>query len=218
MSKFGTAIAFVTGAVLGGAAVWYFTKDYYAKLAEEEIESVKEAYSHKMGSRMKDLGNQFAEGIKEGLEESGKTPAVLTKVADKGGIAEYAERIKNGAPMEYSRTVVPEVKMEVPTEPVGDDQPKDPSLIPYVISPEEFAELDGYTPVSLAYFEDGVLSDEYGVIIDDIEEIVGDALNHFGDYEEDSVCVRNDAKRCDYQILREERTYDEFRATLPTNI
>ena len=63
-----------------------------------------------------------------------------------------------------------------------------------------------------------MLSDENGIVIDDVEEIVGDGLNHFGEYDEDAVYVRNDAKCCDYEILKDERKYAEFRKTLPTNI
>ena len=89
---------------------------------------------------------------------------------------------------------------------------------PYVISPGEFGEMNGYTQISLTYFDDGILSDENGVIIDEPEDIVGDALNHFGEYEEDSVFVRSDPKRCDYEILRDLRSYAEFRSTLPPKI
>lgn len=89
---------------------------------------------------------------------------------------------------------------------------------PYVISPDEFGEIEGYTQISLTYFDDGILSDENGVIIDEPEDIVGDALNHFGEYEEDSVFVRSDPKRCDYEILRDLRSYAEFRSTLPPKI
>lgn len=78
--------------------------------------------------------------------------------------------------------------------------------------------LEGYTQISLTYFDDGILSDENGVIIDEPEDIVGDALNHFGEYEEDSVFVRSDPKRCDYEILRDLRSYAEFRSTLPPKI
>ena len=60
--------------------------------------------------------------------------------------------------------------------------------------------------------------DENGVIIDEPKDIVGDALNHFGEYEEDSVFVRSDPKRCDYEILRDLRSYAEFRSTLPPKI
>ena len=89
---------------------------------------------------------------------------------------------------------------------------------PYVISPDEFGEIEGYTQISLAYFDDGILSDENGVIIDEPEDIVGDALNHFGEYEEDSVFVRSDPKRCDYEILRDLRSYAEFRREEPVEV
>lgn len=203
MSKLKMAFAFVTGAALGGAAVWYAIKDRYARLADEEIASVKESYAQMEHKSMKDLGKQFADGIKESLDEE-KTPAVTTKIQDKGNITEYAERIKNGAPMEYSKTVVP-------SKPLAPDHV-------YVISPEEFSEVEEYATVSLTYFADGVLSDEHGVIIENIEELIGDGLNHFGEYEDDSVFVRNDKTRCDYEILRDEREYAVYRATLPPNI
>lgn len=215
MGKFNTAIAFLTGTVLGGLAVWYITKERYAQLAEEEINSVREAYT-KM-NRRKEEDAAKALSLYRGTDEEereGPTPAVTTKVQEKGSIAEYAERIKNGGPMDYSKTSVP-AKATIPEEPV---QAESSVERPYVIPPEEFDELDGYTPISLTYFADGVLADEHGVIVDDVEEIVGDALDHFGEYEEDSVFVRSDAKRCDYEILRDERKYEEFRATLPPNI
>lgn len=69
--------------------------------------------------------------------------------------------------------------------------------------------MDGYERISLTYYADGVLADEDNEPVDDIEEIVGDGLEHFGEYEEDSVFVRNDAKKCDYEILRDLRTFAE---------
>ena len=213
MSKLSTTIAFLAGVTLGGATVWYITKERYAQLAEEEINSVKEAYAQREHKKEKaEKAMERYQGTDEEVQE-GQTPVVSAKVAEKGSITEYAERIKNGAPMDYSRTSVPP-KPDVKAAPASDENFGEH---PYVISPEEFDEL-GYTPISLTYFADGVLADEHGVVVDDVEEIVGDALNHFGEYEDDSVYVRNDAKRCDYEILRDEREYAEFRKTLPSNI
>ncbi len=214
MGKLSTVIAFFAGAAVGGATVWYITKERYAQLAEEEINSVKEAYAHREQKKEKvDEVMQWYRGEGEDTDEP-KTPVVTAKLAEKESISEYAKRVQNGAPMEYSKTVVPP-KAETREEPVQSENSGD---VPYVISPDEFDELDGYTPISLTYFADGVLADEYGVIVDNVEEIVGDGLNHFGEYEEDAVYVRNDAKRCDYEILKDERKYAEFRKTLPTNI
>ena len=213
-----SVIAFFTGATIGGITVWYITKERYARLAEEEINSVKEAYAHmdKKRERAKEalLRYQGTDKATDDHDPEVPTRVVTTKVTEKENISEYAKRVQNGAPMDYSKTVVPH-KDSKPEESVQSEIMGD---VPYVISPDEFDELDGYTPISLTYFADGVLSDENGVIIDDVEEIVGDGLNHFGEYEEDAVYVRNDAKRCDYEILKDEREYDEFRKTIPKNI
>lgn len=40
-------------------------------------------------------------------------------------------------------------------------------------------------------------------------------LKHFGEYEDDSVYVRNDAKKCDYEILLDQRNYQEIFETQP---
>jgi hypothetical protein len=79
---------------------------------------------------------------------------------------------------------------------------------PYVIAPDEYGAAVGYDMVELCYFADGFLTDDYNELIENVEEIVGvDSLNHFGEYEADSVHVRNDKRRCDYEILKDLRKY-----------
>lgn len=79
---------------------------------------------------------------------------------------------------------------------------------PYVISPEEFGEFDDYETITLTYFVDGVLTDEDSQPIDDPEDTVGVGYeDHFGEYEDDSVYIRNDERKCDYEILRVLDTY-----------
>jgi hypothetical protein len=84
---------------------------------------------------------------------------------------------------------------------------------PYVIKPEEFDEgLDGYNSVSLTYYNDGILADDDDEIVDDIDAIVGlESLKHFGEYAEDpdSVFVRNDALKCDYEICLDLRNFSD---------
>lgn len=76
---------------------------------------------------------------------------------------------------------------------------------PYIITPNEFGEFEDYTVVSLTYYEgNGVLADDLDEPIEDISGTVGtDAVNHFGEYEEDSVFVRNDRRKTDYEINRD---------------
>lgn len=84
--------------------------------------------------------------------------------------------------------------------------------IPYVIPPAEFGELTGYEQVSLTFHSDDVLTDDLGELVDDdIGELIGeDFSTHFGEYEEDSVYIRNDSKRCDYEILRDLDPYYKY--------
>lgn len=190
-SKFITPIAFLAGLAVGGAAAWRFAKEKYARIAEEEIASVKEVYA-KREQKQEDT--------------TGAPAATLTpgSVPEKPSIVDYAKKVQESGYTDYSTTVEP--------KPVGK-----PGELPYVISPDEFGEIEEYTKVSLTYFADGVLADEYGEAVDNVEEIVGDALEHFGEYEDDCVHVRNDARRCDYEILKDLREFDEFLETLPPN-
>ena len=81
---------------------------------------------------------------------------------------------------------------------------------PYIISPEEFGAFDDYETISLTYYEDQILADDDDELVDDIEDIVGfDSLTHFGEYEDDSVFVRNDRLKCDYEILMDHRKYSD---------
>ena len=81
---------------------------------------------------------------------------------------------------------------------------------PYVISPEEFDDNEDYETVSLTYYSDGILTDERDNVIEDVEETIGeDSLTHFGEYEDDSVFVRDDRKKIDYEILADDRKFSE---------
>lgn len=81
---------------------------------------------------------------------------------------------------------------------------------PYVITPEEFGEADGYDAVSLIYYADGVLTDDWNEKIEDVDGTVGlDSLNHFGEYEDDSVYVRNDRLKTEYEILLDVKNYED---------
>ena len=81
---------------------------------------------------------------------------------------------------------------------------------PQVISPDEFGQNDSYDIVSLNYYADGVLTDDWDNIIDDPEETVGPAIeDHFGEYEEDTVYVVNDEHGAYYEICRDLRNYSD---------
>lgn len=74
----------------------------------------------------------------------------------------------------------------------------------YVISPQEFGEIPEYEKLSLMYHADGVVTDDEREIIVDWADLIGpDFMTHFGEYEDDSVFVRNTVLKADYEILKD---------------
>lgn len=90
---------------------------------------------------------------------------------------------------------------------------------PYVITPEEAGMLDGYELFSLKYYSDGVLVDDNDEPIDDVDATVGlDSLETFGQYEDDAVYVRNDARKCDFEILKDLDEYSDVVSKKPHRV
>lgn len=161
LSKF---IIFTTGAALGSVVTWFVVKSRYEKIINDEIESVKEAFSRR-----------------DDICEDEETPV------DKPNIDEY-ESINKQLGYKEATTVYK----------------------PQVIRPEEFGELEEYEINSLTYYSDGVLTDDQNEPIEDAESVVGcDFENHFGEYEDDSVFIRNDERKTYYEILSDQRTYED---------
>ena len=186
------SLGFIIGAASGATVAWYLLKDKYETLAQEEIDSVKEVFARRE-QEMKD--ETVKRNVAEGIKDSDRT---------KPDLKEYAEQLKKNGYTRYS-------DLTADDEGVSDKQTK-----PYVIPPEQFGDDENYDQISLTYYADGVLADENDEVIEDVEDAVGiDSLNHFGEYEDDSVFVRNDARKCDYEILLDQRTYSEVVEDMP---
>lgn len=186
------SLGFIIGAVSGATVAWYLLKDKYETLAQEEIDSVKEVFARRE-QEMKD--ETVKRNVAEGIKDSDRT---------KPDLKEYAEQLKKNGYTRYS-------DLSADDEGVSDKQTK-----PYVIPPEQFGDNEEHEQISLTYYADGVLADENDEVIEDVEDAVGiDSLNHFGEYEDDSVFVRNDARKCDYEILLDQRTYSEVVEDMP---
>lgn len=198
MSSKGMAfLAFIAGAGIGSVCTWQLLKRKYELIAQEEIDSVKAAYA------TRETGKSLVEGFCNGL----KVAEDRTQ-KDEGDVdfKKYASIIQKEGYTDYSRSVE-EKKGEAFVEK------------PYVISPEEFGEFEEYEKISLTYYADEVLADENDEEVDDVDEIVGEeSLNHFGEYEDDSVFVRNDRLKCDYEILLDQRNYSDVAKTRPHRV
>ena len=174
-------LIFAAGAALGSVTTWYLVKEKYAQIAQEEIDSVKEVFSARGR-------NERAEKVVEKIENE--------HTAKDMSVREYAAKLSEER---YSTDYT-------------DIQPAEEETVekPYVISPDEFSEIDDYTTISLTFYADHILADDDDELIEDVEATVGfESLNHFGEYEDDSVFVRNDRLKCDYEILLDQRKYSD---------
>lgn len=87
---------------------------------------------------------------------------------------------------------------------------------PRVISPEEYGEDEEYAKVEYTYYADKVLADEFDDKVEDVDNTVGyDSLYHFGEYEADSVHIKNDKLKCYIEILLDPRNYSDVIKTKP---
>lgn len=178
---------FVIGAGIGSVTTWLLIKKKYEQLTQEEIDSVKEVFSNR-------------KPIIDDSESIDDIQEPQKKTEDKPDIIEYTKKLKEAGYINYSN-VVPENKKQEELETMDK---------PYIIPPEEFGAFDDYEAISLMYYEDQVLTDDDDEPVDEIEDTVGyDSLSRFGEYEDDSVFVRNDRLKCDYEILMDHRKYSD---------
>ena len=183
-------VSFIFGAAVGTFITQELVKKKYERIAQEEIESVKELY------KAKENTSGILQGIIEGMNNPNK------ELKEK--IQHVSDKIMN----DYKR-ILKDQKYSNDTE--NDNSERSSSVEPYVICPEEFGEVEDYDRVSFTYYADGVLADEYDEIVENVDEIIGEeSLTHFGEYEDDSVFVRNDKLKCDYEILLDQRNYSDI--------
>lgn len=169
---------FAVGAAIGSAVTWKLIKTKYERIANEEIESVKEVFSRR----------NKKEKEPEEIEHGTVAHMLETKPND---VSKYAAMLEE---LKYNEK--------------GENDMKNAD--PYVISPDEFAELDDYQTVSLNYYADGVVADDIDEVVENVGSLIGwDSLNHFGEYEDYSVFVRNDALKTDFEILLDTRNYSD---------
>lgn len=90
------------------------------------------------------------------------------------------------------------------------EEPETTSDKPYIIDVDIFGEEDGYEVITLTLYSDGFLADDDDRLIKDIENTVGnEAIKYFDKYDEDSVYVRNDRLKTDFEILSSQIAYSE---------
>lgn len=177
--KLSSVIIFCGGIFIGGFLTWDLFKTKYEKIADEEIASVKETFEHR--ESRPDKNYKVEEELK--------------------GNDAYVNIIDSNSYRNYSNTTI-ETNKKGGTADMELNHP-------YVITPEQYEDNVDYTKVSLTWYSDEVLEDDWGNVLDPDDVIGRDALETFGQYEDDSVFVRDDDEQIDYEVLRDTRSYEE---------
>lgn len=118
---------------------------------------------------------------------------------------------------EYENIAASYTSVTETEETIVDVKEVEQPLGPRMISSDEYGDCE-YDLESIIYYADGVCTDDYGDIVEDAEDKLGTEFkSHFGGKNGDSVFVRNDRNRIDYEILRDESTYREVFGIAPPN-
>jgi hypothetical protein len=191
---------FAAGAAIGSAVTWKIVKDKYEKIVQEELDSIREVFG--------DIPVDVQEDVDD---DDGESEYEQINWDDLEDLDEEEDAESDDDMSEYARLLNNYTKKEGGAENMAKE--------PYVISPYDFGEIDGYRTIDLTYYTDGILEDEDGNIVTDADELIGPkALTTFGEYEDDSVFVRNEGLRTDFEILKDYRTYDEANTIGPKQV
>ena len=213
-NKIINVVLFTAGAAIGSIVTWTIVKKKYEQIAQEEIDSVKEEYSRLYKLNREETIEEFEDEAEEEPQSNNTKKAEVKndRWVEKTlfDYAQIADKYRGSSD---------NTEDENPNEEGGNGEYEDGILYsnaPYVISPDDFASSPpGYNAQPLDYFADGILADGWGVEVDIDDTIGEDALDHFGEYADDIVYVRNEANEIDYEVTRDPRTYEEARLTNP---
>lgn len=198
MNKLIAVAAFGLGAALGSVATWKIVDRYYAKIAQEEIESVKRAFRRReeKSRTYEEIDSDII--VDDDASQESNDELVETSSSEESD-EEFGYLSDDDEPTRFPKT----------TDWSGEDHwTRDLNPEPYIIDEDEFANLPDYAVVPLTYYADKILADDQGIVIEDIDRIVGnEAVTKLS--EKSAVHVRNDMIKCDYEITEDERDYIE---------
>lgn len=171
----------------------YFQKDYDSRIHEYEkdIESVRNMYKEKM-----------AEIEKKKTEEAQNIAAKNRQKPNLESLAHYHDIIENEGYTDYSG--ISTGKKSEEKKPVVDDAADDI----FIITPDEAGE--EYELQAVTCYADGTITDCYDELMENPDDIIGtEYKDHFGEYANDTVFVRNDRLKCDYEISKDNRNFED---------
>ena len=182
-------LIFLAGASVGAGATWYFVKKHYEKVADEEINDVV--------TRFKAYRDQLEEMYK-GVPDENPNPNYEGD-SRRNNVVNMERPVHSDSEEELSNGII--------DNPTGNNE----GVAPYIISEEEFGELEDYDQKTLFwYYRDNILATDEDIEVEDKFTTVGDALEEFKkDRYIERVLVRNEQDETDYEILISEKHFYE---------
>ena len=178
-------IVFVAGAGIGGAVTYFAMKKYTETRITEEIVEFKESYKDSV--------------LKQAFKAAEPSEPVSEK--NEEDTSEYDEIIRKLNYNEYSKKDSQNEDAE--TEPDEIDR-----NLPYIISDEEYLEMEEYDKVTLFFF------DEDYIFINDDDEIIGNAEDLLGKENlvdiSDAIYIRNEKFGIDYEVILQNESYESY--------
>lgn len=204
MNKF---IVFTIGVATGSIGTYFAVKKAIEARTDKEIESVVETFKERFDKMEAILTDEQKEELgiyspsneilkDEPIEINYPKPTEERDETQKN----YEQEMKN---LGYSTGVDLSEETDHSAERIAQI-----GSAPYVITEDEFGEF-GNDEETLIFYADGVLATEDDDPIDDIEELIGNCLNEFGEYDE-RLYVRNQERETDYIILKSEKLWTDI--------
>lgn len=194
------SFAFLLGAWLSYIVTKKALEEKYDQRAQDEVASIRRAYEDVLNEKIPQTEST----------EKEEPIASPTLVVPETPHTQYAHLTND---LGYSKTEPAEEAQQQADDQALRDIFDDPvNKVPYIISPDDFGSLPGYDAVSWTYYSDGTVAndEEEALSPQEIEDTIGrESLRHYGEYEDDSIHVRNDMKRCDYEVLKSDEDYED---------
>ena len=195
MKKFFVFLGIVVAFGAGFGSGILATKKKYEKRSDDEIQSVKDAFQ----KHLDELSTKNVPPTRRGQSKKKKEQEKSVRTTPLPNDPVMDDYIDYAAP--YHQTSK--------TTKQSNTKEHQNKLEPYIISPDEYMDSE-YEAKTLIYYADKVLADEEDQIIPNPTTLIGrNALQSFGQYEDDCVYVRDDNLKVDYEVLLSHKTFDE---------
>ena len=190
------AIGTLLGGAIGAGSTYFVINKRYEERANKEMDEIRSHYISEIDALKSEIATLKQEAAEELEKLQEEKPAKAKKAKSK------VEEEADDDDSEYKRVLAKQNYSDISEEKKPKKEKKSPNR-PYCITPEQYQIESQYAKVTLDYWNgngyftniEGDEEPEAGVWID-----VANTLSRVGDYEEDTLYVRNDRLQTDYEI------------------